>query len=65
MSDLFRKEALSRRSRALFGEIILRSPLSNLIVIGLIAIVLTLIGFILIGLPIGDQSVLEWVRRDQ
>lgn len=61
MSDLFRKEAMSRRSRALFGEVVLRSPLSNWVVIVLIGLVAALIGFILLGLSIDGQTVIEWI----
>ncbi len=42
MSNLFRKEALDHRSRALYGEVVLRAPLGSWIItallIGLIAI---------------------------
>lgn len=65
MSDLFRKEALSRRSRALFGDVLLRSPLSNWIVILLIVAAAALIGFILLGVSIEGQTVIEWMSRDR
>lgn len=38
MSDLFRKEALENRSRALYGEVALRGPLSSWILTALILI---------------------------
>lgn len=65
MSGLFRKEALSRRSRALFGEIILRSPLSNLVTFALIAVVCILAGWIIFGLSINGQSLPEWFFRER
>ena len=65
MSDLFRKEALSRRSRALFGDVILRTPLSLALVLCLIAAVVALSAYILFGLSIDGQSVLAWISRDR
>jgi hypothetical protein len=62
MSQLFRKEAMERRSRALFGEVILRGPLPLWAVIGLIIITMALIGFVLFGINIGDQTVWRWLR---
>ena len=62
MSDLFRKEALERRSRALFGEVRLRSPLGGAVVAGLVLATLALIGFILFGLDVRGGSVWEWLR---
>lgn len=65
MSNLFRKEALSRRSRALFGEIILRSPLSALITLTLIVLTGLLVSYILFGLSIEGRTVIAWITRDR
>lgn len=63
MSQLFRKEAMERRSRALFGEVVLRGPLPGWAVIGLILCTLGLIGFVLFGIEVGDQTVWSWLTR--
>ncbi|MEM7727681.1 MAG: hypothetical protein AAF311_00230 [Pseudomonadota bacterium] len=62
MSQLFRKEAMERRSRALFGEVILRGPLSGWAVGGLMLATSALIGFILFGIEVGEQTVWSWLR---
>ena len=62
MSQLFRKEAMDRRSRALFGEVVLRGPLPGWVVIGLVIGAAMLIGFILFGIDVGDQTVWAWLR---
>lgn len=62
MSQLFRKEAMERRSRALFGEVILRGPLPGWAVIGLVLISMGLIGFVMFGIHVGDQTVWSWLR---
>ncbi|MGJ8560445.1 MAG: hypothetical protein ACSHX3_09435 [Litorimonas sp.] len=62
MSQLFRKEAMERRSRALFGEVILRGPLPAWAVIGLVLMSVGLIGFVLFGINVGDQTVWSWLR---
>ena len=62
MSQLFRKEALERRSRALFGEVILRGPLPFWLVTALILTTAGLITYILFGLDMGGQSVWSWLR---
>ncbi|WP_418152469.1 hypothetical protein AB8615_00030 [Litorimonas sp. RW-G-Af-16] len=43
MSDLFRKEALDHRSRALFGEVVLRGPLGSWVLTILVIAVTALI----------------------
>ena len=62
MSQLFRKEALSRRSRALYGEVRLRSPLGLAPTVLVVASALALMGFILFGLDVRGQSVWGWLR---
>lgn len=61
MSQLFRKEAMERRSRALFGEVVLRGPLPGWVVVGLILTTLGLIGFVLFGIEVGEQTVWNWL----
>ena len=65
MSDLFRKEALENRSRALYGEVALRGPLSTWILTALI-LLLTTIGIgLLLGLRVqtadGLVRLLTWL----
>lgn len=62
MSQLFRKEALQRRSRALYGEVRLRSPLGAVWTALLVLGTLALLGFILFGIPVRGGSVWEWLR---
>ena len=62
MSQLFRKEALERRSRALFGEVRLRSPLGALWTLAIIAASLVVMGVILFGIPVGGGTVWAWLR---
>tara|TARA_R110002020_G_scaffold187517_8_gene385924 strand:- start:493 stop:711 length:219 start_codon:yes stop_codon:yes gene_type:complete len=59
MSDLFRKEALENRSRALYGEVALRGPLSSWLLTGLILLFAMVIIGVLFGLKIetGDGPV--------
>lgn len=61
MSQLFRKEAMERRSRALFGEVVLRGPLPGWAVIALVFGTLGLIGFVLFGIQVGDETVWSWL----
>ncbi|MGB6229514.1 MAG: hypothetical protein WBF53_05245 [Litorimonas sp.] len=62
MSQLFRKEAMERRSRALFGEVVLRGPLPGWGVAGLVLATAALIGLILFGIEVDGQSVWGWLR---
>lgn len=61
MSQLFRKEALERRSRALFGEVVLRGPLSIWIIAVLVLVTLGLIGWILFGVEVRGETVWSWL----
>lgn len=48
--DLFRKEAIRHRTRALYGDVVLAAPLSTWVITGLlIFITLGLIGFGVFG----------------
>lgn len=62
MSQLFRREAMERRSRALFGEVVLRGPLPGWCVAGLVLATFGLIGALLFGITVGDQTVWAWLR---
>lgn len=62
MSQLFRKEAMERRSRALFGEVILKGSLSVWSVGALLAIVGGLIAAILFCINVDGQTVWSWLR---
>lgn len=53
---------MERRSRALFGEVILRGPLSGWAVGGLVIATLGLIAFILFGIDVRGQTVWSWLR---
>ena len=61
MSQLFRKEALERRSRALFGEVVLRGPLSIWTITVLVLVTLGLIGWILFGVEVRGETVWNWL----
>ncbi len=66
MSDLFRKEALNHRSRALYGEVVLRAPLGTWIITAIL-ILLGLIlcaGLFLLHVPSDDGPIalIDWLR---
>ncbi len=75
MSNLFRKEALDHRSRALYGEVVLRAPLGSWIItallIGLIAILCAALFWLQVpidtdtdtgaGAEVGTVSLFEWL----
>lgn len=61
MSQLFRKEALERRSRALFGEVVLRGPLAAWIIAVLVLGALGLMGWILFGIEVRGETVWSWL----
>ena len=67
MSNLFRKEALDHRSRALYGEVTLRAPLGSwIITLLLIAFAIILCaGLFMLQVPTenGAISLFEWLRR--
>ena len=62
MGQLFRREAMERRSRALFGEVVLRGPLAGWLVTALVFVTLGLICGVLFGIEVGDQTVWAWLR---
>jgi len=62
MSQLFRKEAMKRRSRALFGEVVLRGPLPAWAVIGLLLASCGLIAAILFGIRVDGETVWTWLN---
>lgn len=67
MSNLFRKEALTHRSRALYGEVILRSPPATWVITVLL---LTLAGALIAGAFLlkvetedGTLRLIDWLLR--
>lgn len=61
--DLFRKEAIRHRTRALFGDVILAAPLSTWIITGLLAVIMaSAIGFALLGtIEVSGERVTIWL----
>jgi len=63
--SLFRKEALEHRSRALFGEVVLRGTVGSWVVTGLlIAVMAILIGglfFVSVETSDGPLRLLDWL----
>ncbi len=63
--SLFRKEALEHRSRALFGEVVLRGSIASWVVTALlIAVMALLIGglfFIHVETDTGPLRLLDWL----
>ncbi len=62
MSNLFRREAIARRSRALYGEVRLRAPLPGWAVAALVLGSLAVMAWILFGLDVDGQTVWSWLR---
>lgn len=62
MSQLFRKEAMERRSRALFGDVLLRGPISAIWIGLLVTITFGLIGIILFGIDVRGETIWNWLR---
>jgi len=56
MSDLFRKEAMENRSRALYGEVILRGPLGSWVLTGLILVTVAVALALLFGLKVETED---------
>jgi hypothetical protein len=65
MSDLYRKEALAHRSRALFGEVRLAAPPATwLITVLLLVFVATLLGglfFLHVDTDEGPLRLIDWL----
>lgn len=63
--SLFRKEALEHRSRALFGEVVLRGSVGSWVITGLLITVMTLLmgGLFFLNIDTADGSVrlLDWL----
>lgn len=63
--SLFRKEALEHRSRALFGEVILRGSVGSWVITGLLIAVMALLigGLFLLDIETADGSMrlLDWL----
>ena len=67
MSDLFRKEAINKRARGLFGEVRLQAPPGSWIITVLIV---ALVGILMAGLFLlqvqtedGPIRLIDWLRR--
>jgi len=69
MSDLYRKEALAHRTRALFGEVRLQAPPATWIttlIIAVVAIKITAALFLLdVQTDAGPVRLLDWLRGDK
>jgi len=63
--SLFRKEALEHRSRALFGEVVLRASLGSWLITGLLITVMALLVgglfFLKIDTQDGPLHLLDWL----
>ena len=63
--SLFRKEALEHRSRALFGEVVLRGPMGSWIITGLLIAAMAILigGLFFLNVETADGSVrlLDWL----
>jgi len=63
--SLFRKEALEHRSRALFGEVVLRASITSWVVTALLLAVMALmIGglfFVMVETDDGTMRLLDWL----
>jgi len=63
--SLFRKEALEHRSRALFGEVILRGPIASWVITALLILVMGLLiaGLFLVSVKTDDGAIrlLDWL----
>ena len=69
MSDLYRKEALAHRSRALFGEVRLQAPPATWIITGLlvllVAICLAGLFFFQVETDDGSIRLIDWLFGGQ
>lgn len=69
MSDLYRKEALAHRSRALFGEVRLQAPPSTWVITALLIglIVICLVGLFLLQVQTdeGALRLIDWLFGGQ
>jgi hypothetical protein len=67
MSDLYRKEALAHRSRALFGEVRLQAPPATWIITALLVILIAvcLAGLFLCQVQTDEGSIrlIDWLFR--
>jgi hypothetical protein len=65
MSDLFRKEALENRSRALYGEVVLKGPLGSWVLTVLVLLAAAIALLILFRLTIetddGALPLIQWL----
>ena len=65
MSDLYRKEALAHRSRALFGEVRLQSPpatwIITVLLVFLVGICLAALFLLHVETDVGDLRLIDWL----
>jgi len=61
--QLFRKEAMERRARSLFGDVILRAHPARWWVTALVMVTATVLITLLLGLQVEGQSLFRWVTR--
>jgi len=65
MSDLYRKEALAHRSRALFGEVRLQAPpatwIITVLLAGLVVICLAALFLFDVQTEAGAVSLMDWI----
>jgi len=63
--DLYRKQALEYRSRALFGEVILRGPISTWIItailVALVIVIITGLFLFEVQTDSGPVSAFKWI----
>ena len=63
--SLFRKEALEHRSRALFGEVILRGSISSWIITALLIFIMLIfiagLFFVWVETDIGAMRLIDWL----
>jgi hypothetical protein len=62
MSELFRKEALQRRSRALYGDVRLSAPIHAVWITLIVLLAINVIGLILFLIPVGTGTVWSWLN---
>jgi len=68
MSNLFRKDALEHRSRALYGEVVLKAPLGSWVITALLILLMAVLiaGLFFLYIPVEDGThkvrLVEWLR---
>lgn len=66
MSDLFRKEVVSKQGQKLFGDVVLSSPLGHIVITALLAVIISgLIVFAIFGNYARKERVVGYLTPDQ